>query len=246
MRLHHLAVLAALGVVSAQASAAIRITELMYSGSNGEFVELTNTGTTPIDMTGWKFSDSNRATAPVGPTLNGAGTTSTTTTPFDLSGFGTVQPGQSVVFTESTADAFRTAWSLPSSVAVLGDLGATTILGGGGVAGDPTIRTNNGFNLGNGDEVNIYDATNTLIDRLTYGTDPRSQNVSVNTTPANYGLNNYGPGTWFLSAAGDALGSSASSGNDVGNPGVAAVPEPGSLALLGLGALAALRRRRQA
>ena len=94
--------LAALATVFALASAptanaAMRITEWMYSGSPGEFVELTNIGGAAIDMSGWSYSDEG----------NVPGTVS-------LSAFGIVNPGESVVFTEATAAAFTAAWSIPT------------------------------------------------------------------------------------------------------------------------------------
>lgn len=61
--------------------------------------------------------------------------------------------GESVIFTEATADAFRAAWNLSSGVKVIG----------GSVN-----------NLGRSDEVNLYDASSARVDRLTYneqGTD---------------------------------------------------------------------------
>ena len=76
---------------SSMAKAQMRITEFLYSGANGEFVEFTNVGSTPIDMTGWSFDD---ATRHVGV--------------HSLTGFGTVQPGESVIVTEtSPVSAFR-------------------------------------------------------------------------------------------------------------------------------------------
>ncbi len=113
---------------SAAGSADIRITEWEYNGS--EFVELTNVGTESHDLTGWSFSDSARTPGNV-----------------SLSGFGTVAAGESVILSEATAAAFRTEWSLPTTVKVVGG---------------------NTQNLGRSDEINIYDATSSLVDRLTY------------------------------------------------------------------------------
>ncbi len=185
----------------------IRITEWMYSGGNGEFVELTNVGAVPIDMTDWSYDDDSRV----------AGTES-------LSAFGIVQPGESVIFTESTSSAFQAAWGL-SGVSIIGEI--TT-------------------NLGRNDEINIYNGNGQLIDRLTYGDQSfpgsiRTQNVSGNPmTPAALGANTVLQ--WRLSAVGDEYGSYASTGNDIGNPG-AYVPEPATLALMTLLGLAAVRRR---
>jgi hypothetical protein len=80
----------------------MRITEYMYQGFDGEFVEFTNTGTTPIDLSGWSFDDDSAV----------PGT-------FSLSGAGVVAPGQSIVVAEATPAGFATTWGL-SGVTVLG------------------------------------------------------------------------------------------------------------------------------
>ena len=79
----------------------MQITEWMYQGANGEFVEFTNTGSTPVDMTGWSYDDDSAVPGTI-----------------SLSGFGVVMPGQSVIMTESDPAAFRAAWGL-SGVAVV-------------------------------------------------------------------------------------------------------------------------------
>ncbi|MBN1511185.1 MAG: lamin tail domain-containing protein [Phycisphaerae bacterium] len=179
----------------------------MYSGANGEFVELTNVGAVPIDMAGWSFDDDSRL----------AGTQ-------DLSGFGIVQPGQSVILTESIAGDFATAWGL-SGVSIVGGISA---------------------NLGRNDEINIYDGDSHLIDRLTYGDQDfpgsiRTQNVSGNpTTPTVLGANDVFQ--WTLSAAADSYGSYASAAGDLGNPGTY-VPEPTTLVLMTLLGVSVARRR---
>ena len=78
-------------MLTAAAPAQIWITEWMYQGGNtidgasgaDEFIEFTNVGLSPIDMTGWSFDDSSRA----------PGSQS-------LSAFGTVNPGESVVLAD--------------------------------------------------------------------------------------------------------------------------------------------------
>ncbi len=163
----------------------IRITEFAYSSTPGEFVELTNVGDAPADLTGWSFDDDS----------NQPGS-------FDLSGFGTVQAGESVIITEVSAAAFRTAWYLPTSVKVLGGLAD---------------------NLGRADQINIYDHTNALATRLTFsdqtytGT-PRTQDASAWTTQANLGvtpINN----VWRLSTVNDAQNSYQNRAGNPGNPG---------------------------
>lgn len=177
------------------ANAQMRITEFMYSGAGGEFVEFTNVGSTAIDMTGWKYSDVSRATS---------GSNS-----ISLSGFGVVAPGESVILTESTPSNFRTYWGLCAGVKIVG--GHTSA------------------NLGRSDEINLYNAANAQIDRLTYNDEgtgsvkaPRTQNVSAYVTSANLG--NDLASSWILSAANDAAFSYRANGNgDIASPGRSAV-----------------------
>lgn len=79
----------------------MRITEWMYSGNNGKFMEFTNLSDAAIDMTGWSYDDDRWNP--------GA---------FDLSAFGVVQPGESVLLTENLADTFRSAWGLASTIKI--------------------------------------------------------------------------------------------------------------------------------
>ncbi|MBX3356259.1 MAG: lamin tail domain-containing protein [Phycisphaeraceae bacterium] len=167
------------------------LTEYMYQGPGGEFVEFTNLSDAPIDMTGWKLDDSNLLGGPDGP--------------FDLSAFGVVAPGESVIVTESAADAFRAAWGLSASVKVIGDLGKPF-----------------GNQLGRNDEINIYDDACNLVDRLTFGDQAfpgsiRAQNSSGWVPESALGAND--PFAWVLATVGDAQNSYASTGNDKGNPG---------------------------
>jgi len=198
--------LAAVLASASMAAAEIRITEWMYSGAGGEFVEFTNVGLEPVALTGWSYDDDSQ--------LIGE---------FDLSGFGLVQPGESVVLTENIAAAFRVIWSLPESVKVVGEY------------------TNN---LGRADEINLFDADGNLADRLTYGDAVfpgtiRTQNASGNPL-SNAALGTNDVTQWTLASVGDVYGSYAAAGGDVGNPGLYTlyIPEPASLVLLGLGLLA--------
>ncbi len=163
----------------------IEITEFMYSGINGEFIEFTNVGGSPIDLTGWSFDDDSRL----------AGTVS-------LSAFGIVQPGESVILTETAADAFRVAWSLTAATKVIG--GLTT-------------------NLGRNDEINLYDASNNLVDRLTFGDQNIAGTIRTQNASGWAPLDKLGPQTinadWRLSVVNDAQNSRSSTGADLGNPG---------------------------
>ena len=165
------------------ALAEMRITEYMYSGANGEFIEFTNVGAAPVDMSGWSFDDDSAIPHTV-----------------DLSAFGTVAPGESVILTETAAADFRTAWSLCDAVKVIGS---------------------NTTNLGRDDEINLFDDAGGLVDRLAYGDDslggPRTQNKSAWVSADGLGANDILD--WTLSAVGDGEGSIASTGGDIGSPG---------------------------
>ncbi len=87
----------------------MRITEWMYAGASGEFVEFTNLTDQPIDLTGWSMDDSNA-----------------TPGAFSLSSAGILQPGESVVVTEALASQFRSDWSLPPEARVIGELGVAS------------------------------------------------------------------------------------------------------------------------
>ncbi len=176
-------------ITGSKAGAQMRITEFMYQGANGEFVEFTNIGNTAINMNGWSYSDDARTEGLV-----------------NLSPFGTVNPGESVILTETAASTFRTAWNLCNNVKVIG----------GYPAG----------NLGRADEINLYKDT-ILIDRLTYndqGTGtvkgPRTNNTSAYTAVGNLGANI--ASGWVLSTIGD-RDSSITAGLDKGSPGRARV-----------------------
>ena len=150
---------------------------------------------------------------------------------FSLTGFGVVDAGMSVVMTESTCDSFRSSWALPSATKLLCEY------------------TNN---LGRADEINLFDADGTLVDRLAYGDNdptrggPRTQNTSGRPTSlAALGAND--PTLWVLSSVGDVEGSYRSSRGEVGSPGrtsFRSVPTPATLPLLGIALLGAGALRR--
>ncbi len=202
-----------LGAASAACAQGVRITEWMYNAD--EFIEFTNLGATAVDFAGWSFDDDSRTPGTV-----------------DLSAFGTVASGESVILAEAPAADFRAAWGLAPSIRVIGD---------------------NTTNLGRADEINIYDASAVLIDRLTYGDNtvggPRTQGTSgVPASPSVVGTNTVTQ--WQLSVLG-ADGAIASTAGFIGSPGstvLAPVPEPGTYALMvgGLALLGVAARRRRA
>ncbi|MFO0832621.1 MAG: lamin tail domain-containing protein [Phycisphaerales bacterium] len=149
--------------------------------------EFTNISVNPVDMTGWSYDDDHA--------LAGA---------FDLSAFGTVQPGESVVLCEATAAGFRTAWNLIAAVKVIGGLGSTGI---------------GGNNLARNDEINLFGADDVLVDRLTFGDQTytgtiRTQNFSGQAVCSNLGQDDVHG--WVRSVIADQFASTA---GDVGTPG---------------------------
>ena len=170
-----------------EGAGSIQITEYMYNGAGGpgEFIELTNLSSNAVNMAGWSFDDNSRTPGSQ-----------------DLSGFGIVNPGESVILTESTAAAFRSAWSLADSVKVIG--GSTN-------------------NLGRNDEINLYDASGALVDRLSYNDQIyagtiRTENAS-GWAPTGKLANFVISADWKLASANDGQNSRSSSGGDLGNPG---------------------------
>jgi hypothetical protein len=155
----------------------------MYSGNAGEFVEFTNVDINPIDMTGWSYDDDGAVPGTV-----------------DLSAFGVVAPGESVILAEDDAAVFEADWGL-SGVSIIG--GNTT-------------------NLGRADQVNLFDSGGALADRITYGDQVfvgsiRAQNFSDWPCDTAIGADNIFD--WFLSFLGDPQSSFTSANDDVGNPG---------------------------
>lgn len=166
----------------------MRISEWMYSGDSGEFIEFTNMSESPVDMTGWSFDDDH-----------------VTPGEFDLSGFGVVAPGESVVLTEAVAEDFRLAWGLDPSVKIVGLLGDTE-----------------GNNIGRNDQLNLYDGSGTLVDRLTYGDEDvpgsvRTQDESGQTCCEHFGQDD--ALAWVLSGVGDDFGSFTATTGEIGTPG---------------------------
>jgi hypothetical protein len=86
----------------------VRITEYMYKGVGGEFLEITNMGSSSISLSGWSIDDQ-------------SGTPGTVT----LSG--NIAAGQSKVITESDSFFFALDWGISGSLVL--DMGDNSLLG---------------------------------------------------------------------------------------------------------------------
>jgi hypothetical protein len=213
-------------LVSHSASAAMLITEVDPSGSSAAYAadwfELTNTGNTAVDITGWKMDDnSNSSSSAVA-----------------LRGVTSIAAGQSVIFIEgnstgtndaSLQSAFITAWwgsSVPNGL-VFGGYGGSQV----GLSGTA-------------DAVNIFDSSGTLIANVSFGAATAGKTFD-NTA----GQNNATIST--LSATGVNGAFASFNAAEIGSPGVyapPAVPVPASVWMLfsGLGLLGANARRKRA
>jgi len=211
-------------LISHSASAAMLITEVDPSGSAAAYAadwfELTNTGSTAVDITGWKMDDNSNAFANA----------------VALRGVTSIAAGQSVIFIEgnssgsndSTLQAnFKNAWwgsSVPNGL----------VFGGYGGSGVGLSQTT--------DAVNIFDSAGNLIANVSFNAATAS-----NTFDNTAGLNNTTISTLSITGVNGAFASFNAA--EVGSPGVyvpPAVPVPASVWMLfsGLGLLGANARRK--
>jgi len=173
-------------------------TEWMYSGADGEFIEITNTGSRPVDLAGWSFDDERGEAGH-----------------FLLSDLGILAPGQSAVLTEADAEAFRAAWSLSADVPVRGDLGNPE---GKNIGRADTLHL---FDA----EGALVDRL-VYGDEVIPGC-PRTKNSSAIPSSADVpGTDRCS--LWILSSPGDEVDSQVSAGGDIGNPGSFQVPGAGA------------------
>lgn len=140
-----------------------------------------------------------------------------------------INPGQSVVIMdEATVNkaAWRTMWGIASTVAILAE---------DEMVDDATPDGEKFSGLGStGDTVNFYSPSGALLDTYTYGAITRGVTFEIKGGGTDLGL----------SAVGE-YGAVLASNGDIGSPGIAVVPEPTALALMGLAGGAALLRLRQ-
>jgi Lamin Tail Domain/Abnormal spindle-like microcephaly-assoc'd, ASPM-SPD-2-Hydin len=193
-------ILTALAILTVSARGQLVITEVMAASTHpnkvapvpdadGDWWELTNTGSVAVDLTGYKWDDTPTPNLPT------------------VSNFpsGTIiQPGESIIILdELTANVatWRTAWSLPSTLQVI-DRPATTL----GVEAFSGLSDT-------GDQVNLYGPNGVIVARVAFGASVagKSQAFQRDGTPI-YGINSVVGEQGATASSG--LGSS-----DVGSPG---------------------------
>jgi hypothetical protein len=225
--------LAAVSSSHAQIST-LRITEAMSSsgvGGTADWWEVTNYGTSSVDITGWKFDDSSYAFA----------------SSVALNGVTSIAAGESVAFLETTTLDSGTVATLISSF--------RSFWGGSGTSAQIGYYAGSGISLSSaGDGIVLFNGSGTeTTPRVSFGAATAGSSFY-------YGYDAAGDPTTspntnaIVSTAGTVDGqvtfnSATSLPQNIGSPGTAvvtAVPEPSSMACvaagLGLAAAAGIRR----
>ncbi|MGI9177634.1 MAG: lamin tail domain-containing protein [Pirellulales bacterium] len=213
----------------------LRITEAMSSsgvGGTGDWWEVTNYGSSAVDITGWKFDDSSFLFA----------------NSVALNGITTVNAGESVAFLETTTLDSGTVATVLASF--------RTFWGGSGTSAQVGYYSGSGIGLSSaGDGIVLYNGTGAeTTPRVTFGAATTGSSFYYSYDAA--GNPTTSPNTnAILSTVGTLDGqvtfnSAVSSPQNIGSPGTAvAVPEPSSMAFaaagLGLAAAAGIRRGRR-
>lgn len=193
---------------ASQASAALVVTEVHSNGSGNttyqaDWFEITNTGASAVDITGWKVDDSSAAFGSA----------------VALRGVTSIPAGASVVFFEGNTSGSNDATIQSAFIAAWfgGSAPAGFLIGAYGGSGI-------GLSTG-GDAVNIYDAVGTLIHGVTFGAN--SPGVTFdNTTGASGAITTF-------SAVGVNGAFNSVTGSEVGSPGLVPAPGAAALMGLG-------------
>ena len=241
------------GLLSTSTSQAlILISEINSNGSGGDFFEIYNSGTTEVDLTGWRWTDRDLRAWSTGFTLNSS----------------TLLAGETAVIpvasggaggTPTAIAAFKNSWGLSDSVKLIGYTGAGAGLG----SGDGVVLFNSSGNLATSliyrllptaDFATQQDGSTVQLATFIKATSPQPAanghagimggGLATDSLVWNYwGSTDENPTYFSTSTVGFAGAfANAASSTTIGSPGV--VPEPSSSALLGIGTIALLALRR--
>jgi hypothetical protein len=207
--------------ISSSALADLRITEVMSSSAGGgtptgDFLEITNYGSSAISMSGWKMDDNSfditKAVA--------------------LNGITSIGAGESVIFIESAAgvavNSFKSFWGGLTGVQVGYYSGSGTGLSSGG------------------DGVILFNAAAAEATRVTFGAATAGKtfywgyNAATGVVDPSYNGLVSAVGTIGTQVTFTSSGDTGSLGTAIGT---LAVPTPGAVALLGLAGLVSRRRK---
>jgi hypothetical protein len=212
---------AVLAATSFAASAAVTITEVApWSSGNSpvgaDWFELTNTGSSAVDITGWKVDDNSNSFAVA----------------LALNGVTSIAAGQSVIFVEgsaATVASFKSNWfgaNVPSSLAV-------GYYSGSGIGLSATS-----------DAVNIYNAAAALQAKVTFGASDSTSPYQTFDNAA--GLNNTAISQLSaVGTNGAFIANSAAEIGSPGSIAAVPEPETYAMLLAGLGFIGAMARKRQ-
>jgi hypothetical protein len=220
--LNRLAVLATVAAIGSAvpAFAALKITEVMAQVTagtattiNGDWWELTNTGSSAVDLTGYAWAD----VEDIDPLV------------FSPNGFPSMMlaPGESlIVLDEPSANlaAWRTNWSVPSGLVVLAEDNMIDL------DGDNDIFS--GLGATNDAVYLLAPTTFAVVDQYVYATSTRGVTANIGRNGSLIGVSVVGQ-----------LGAYRATNNDIGSPGITVVPEPTAMALLLPGLALLARRR---
>jgi hypothetical protein len=204
--------------ITLHAAANIRITEVM-SSSNGlglptpDWIEVTNYGSTAIDLTGWRVDDGSFSFA-----VSAA-----------LTGISTIAAGESVIFIESAAGAgiagFRTSWGGLAGVQV-------GYYSGSGL----------GFSSG-GDGACLFDATSTILSQVNFGVATSGSSFFYGWNAAGVLDPSFNAVVSTVGTIGSQVTFTSTGDTASVGTALAVVPGPSALALLALAGLPSRRRR---
>lgn len=217
------AMVVAIGSAAQSAHAALFISEVApWSSSNGsgllaDWFEVTNTGTSAVNITGWKMDDNSNSFANA----------------VALNGITSINAGSSAIFIESNAPgtvapAFKNLWFGANSPAGL------------------QIGTYTGSGIGlstAGDAVNLYNASGVLQANVSFGASPTGTYSTFDNAAA---LNNTTISLLSVAGTNGAF-VAANDSLEIGSPGaVTATPIPAAAWLFGSGlmGLVGMRRRK--